>query len=143
MEPRRDAHTGERHFVYAVQTRRLDVPEGPVAKATSGLRIKSKNNGQPRIGWKYRSLGVLLLTSIRRVRPFMSRFSSPGSSAPSVWRVDRLYEEFYILDSKLAEFHGALPGASLPPRTPLKEMLSGRGMDFLQQRRGVSHGKIF
>ncbi|XP_069690974.1 sorting nexin-14-like isoform X2 [Periplaneta americana] len=50
------------------------------------------------------------------------------------WTVDRRYQDFYVLESKLTEFHGEFPDTQLPP----KRILSGpRGIEFMESKRQV------
>ncbi|XP_077442886.1 sorting nexin-14-like isoform X2 [Stigmatopora argus] len=50
---------------------------------------------------------------------------------PEGWRVHRRYLEFYVLESKLTEFHGAFPDAQLPP----KRILGPKNQEFLTSKR--------
>lgn len=48
---------------------------------------------------------------------------------PPQWSVLRRYSEFYVLESKLCEFHGSLSPAHLPPKK-----LFGRPLEFLNSK---------
>ncbi|KAK6623932.1 hypothetical protein RUM44_010788 [Polyplax serrata] len=48
------------------------------------------------------------------------------------WNVERRFNDFYILQAKLAEFHGDFEDTQLPPKTG---MFSPRGNEFLENRR--------
>ncbi|XP_049774784.1 sorting nexin-14-like isoform X1 [Schistocerca cancellata] len=50
------------------------------------------------------------------------------------WTVDRRYNDFYVLESKLTEFHGEFTDIHLPP----KRVISGpRGVEFMESKRQV------
>ncbi|XP_076047790.1 sorting nexin-14-like isoform X2 [Oratosquilla oratoria] len=49
------------------------------------------------------------------------------------WEVERRYHEFYILETKLTEFHGEFPD-KLPPR---RTFFTNKGMAFMQERKEV------
>uniref|UniRef100_A0A8C4QXL4 Sorting nexin 14 n=1 Tax=Eptatretus burgeri TaxID=7764 RepID=A0A8C4QXL4_EPTBU len=51
--------------------------------------------------------------------------------APVQWTVRRKYDEFYVLQSKLTEFHGSFPDTQLPP----KKVLGAKGFEFLESKR--------
>ncbi|XP_076811994.1 sorting nexin-14-like isoform X1 [Clavelina lepadiformis] len=58
-----------------------------------------------------------------------------GEDEPDQWHVLRRYNEFYVLESRLYEFHDGLHIASLPPkklflRSPSKEYLESKRADF-------------
>ncbi|CAG0904547.1 unnamed protein product [Cyprideis torosa] len=57
--------------------------------------------------------------------------SEDSAGTPSHWTVERRYGEFYILDSKLQEFHGDLAAAKLPP----KAVIGAKTLGFLQSKR--------
>ncbi|XP_068199102.1 sorting nexin-14-like isoform X2 [Antennarius striatus] len=50
---------------------------------------------------------------------------------PERWSVDRRYLEFYVLESKLTEFHGPFPDAQLPS----KRIIGPKNSDFLRSKR--------
>ncbi|XP_066468599.1 sorting nexin-14 isoform X2 [Tiliqua scincoides] len=51
--------------------------------------------------------------------------------APEHWSVYRRYLEFYVLESKLTEFHGTFPDAQLPS----KRIIGPKNFEFLQSKR--------
>uniref|UniRef100_A0AAY4DE96 Sorting nexin 14 n=1 Tax=Denticeps clupeoides TaxID=299321 RepID=A0AAY4DE96_9TELE len=51
---------------------------------------------------------------------------------PETWSVFRRYLEFYVLESKLTEFHGSFQDAQLPS----KRILGPKNFDFLNSKRG-------
>nr|4PQO_A Chain A, Sorting nexin-14 [Homo sapiens]4PQP_A Chain A, Sorting nexin-14 [Homo sapiens]4PQP_B Chain B, Sorting nexin-14 [Homo sapiens]4PQP_C Chain C, Sorting nexin-14 [Homo sapiens]4PQP_D Chain D, Sorting nexin-14 [Homo sapiens] len=50
---------------------------------------------------------------------------------PEHWSVYRRYLEFYVLESKLTEFHGAFPDAQLPS----KRIIGPKNYEFLKSKR--------
>lgn len=56
--------------------------------------------------------------------------SNSDDELPPEWAVRRRYTEFYVLESKLCEFHGSLSPAHLPPKK-----LFGRNWEFLNSKR--------
>ncbi|CAL4096270.1 unnamed protein product, partial [Meganyctiphanes norvegica] len=50
------------------------------------------------------------------------------------WEVERQYHEFYILETKLTEFHGEFIDNQLPPR---KSLFSSKDIGFMQSRRQI------
>ncbi|XP_063236943.1 sorting nexin-14-like [Bacillus rossius redtenbacheri] len=58
--------------------------------------------------------------------------SSQESPEACHWTVDRRYNDFYALESKLTEFHGDFADTHLPPKRLLFEP---RGPDYLERKR--------
>ena len=54
----------------------------------------------------------------------------------STWQVGRRYNEFYVLEQKLTEFHGEFEDARIPPKksfgTKNPEFLESKIKDFQQ-----------
>ena len=50
------------------------------------------------------------------------------------WEVERRYNEFYILENKLTEFHGEFQDNQLPPK---RALFTSKDIDFMQMRRLV------
>lgn len=48
------------------------------------------------------------------------------------WTVERRYSEFYVLESKLTEFHGEFEDLHLPPKAKL---FMGKGLDVMQSKK--------
>lgn len=51
------------------------------------------------------------------------------------WEVERRYNEFYILENKLTEFHGEFQDNQLPPK---RSLFTSKDIGFMQTRRLVS-----
>ncbi|XP_078482259.1 sorting nexin-14-like [Ciona intestinalis] len=70
---------------------------------------------------------------------------------PIQWQVLRRYNEFYVLENKLTEFHGSLAPASLPPKKFMRrspEFLESKKADFerflklLIGKPGLQHSEL-
>ncbi|KAB7506907.1 Sorting nexin-14 [Armadillidium nasatum] len=53
------------------------------------------------------------------------------------WEVERRYNEFYVLETKLTEFHGDFPDNNLPPR---RSFFASKGTSFMHSRRQIFEG---
>ena len=63
----------------------------------------------------------------------------PNLEDDLTWVVERRYDEFYALESKLTEFHGEFEDAKLPPKAKIFLGLigAGRGLDVMQSKMRV------
>lgn len=63
-----------------------------------------------------------------------------NKNSKAKWNVERRFNDFYILQSKLAEFHGDFEdGTQLPPKSGV---FSPRGNEFLESRRQVCNRNV-
>ena len=59
-------------------------------------------------------------------------------SGETEWEVERRYHEFYILESKLTEFHGEFCDNSLPSR---RSLFASKDMGFMNTKRQVQRAE--
>ena len=56
---------------------------------------------------------------------------SQDDTIPQHWEIGRRYHEFYVLQTKLAEFHGEFEDCKLPP----KKTFVTKDLDFIERSR--------
>ncbi|XP_045582930.2 sorting nexin-14 isoform X2 [Procambarus clarkii] len=66
----------------------------------------------------------------------VTRIDVTGAELPEElhWEVERRYNEFYILENKLTEFHGEFQDNQLPPR---RSLFTAKDIGFMQTRRQI------
>ncbi|KAK7076525.1 Sorting nexin-14 [Halocaridina rubra] len=66
----------------------------------------------------------------------VTRIDVTGAEHPDEvhWEVERRYHEFYILETKLTEFHGEFQDNQLPPR---RSLFTSKDIGFMQSRRQI------
>ncbi|KAK3881630.1 hypothetical protein Pcinc_013938 [Petrolisthes cinctipes] len=66
----------------------------------------------------------------------VTRIDVTGNERPEEvhWEVERRYHEFYILETKLTEFHGEFPDNQLPPR---RSLFTSKDIGFMHTRRQI------
>ncbi|XP_071449604.1 sorting nexin-14-like isoform X2 [Hetaerina americana] len=102
---------------------RVTIPNVQVRRESSG------NSTAGAIGGNTRSPGTTFLIHVRRI-------DVQGEDIPSDcnWTVERKYSDFYLLESKLVEFHGEFPDNHLPPK---RVLFGPKGAEFMHSRRPI------
>ncbi|GAB1606612.1 sorting nexin-14-like isoform X2 [Argonauta hians] len=85
----------------------------------------------PRIGGRpdpdnIRKLYFVFIIDVHRVD-----VSSEDESQKASWTVARRYQEFYVLEQRLTEFHGGFPACQLPP----KKSFGTKNQDFMESKK--------
>ncbi|CAG0881958.1 unnamed protein product [Darwinula stevensoni] len=104
-----------------------ELPDSITTRDLSAWRV-SVPSVDERLDFSHKSFFVYII-DVRRID-----IKDGESEEEMRWQVERRYEEFYVLEAKLTEFHGEFSDLRLPPKSTL---FGSRGLELMKSRRAV------